>query len=262
MHFVSTLAELGERARYTAAFNLEECFRFLFPGTTATIAPGYLTLVTGEPHPFGNFGLVSNSSDFASARIVADTLATVQAPTLVGFHDEPTPEISELLKASGFADPESMPVMAVEIDNLPATRLSGGYEFRAAGRQDAETWTQAIVDAFGLPTSIAEMLSPHRMPPNNDVEQAQFFGVFRDGQAVATTGLYLNGKIAGIYSVGTIPEARGKGIGAHATAETFRFAQKLGYKVGVLQSSQAGYPVYKRLGFQDLGSVPLFFRGI
>ena len=61
-------------------------------------------------------------------------------------------------------------------------------------------------------------------------------------------------------AVATLPEARGQGLGAHVTAEPLRRAQALGYRVGVLQSSDAGHPVYRRLGFQDVGAVPLFVR--
>ena len=50
------------------------------------------------------------------------------------------------------------------------------------------------------------------------------------------------------------------GLGEHATAEPLRLAAKLGYGVGVLQSSEAGYPVYRKLGFTDCGGVPLFVR--
>jgi GNAT superfamily N-acetyltransferase len=260
MAFVSTIEELGDRARFIAASNLEQCFRFLLPGTTAVIAPGYLCLVTGEPHPFGNFGLVSDATDIECTRLAAAPLAQCNAPALMGFHHDPTPEIVEHLSTCGFGDPEPMPVMAVDIDQLVPTGLPDGYEFRVAERADAEAWTKAVVETFGLPKSIAEMLSPHRAPRNNEVEQAHFFGVFHGDRVVATSGIYLNGNVAGIYSVGTVPEARGKGLGAHVSAESLRFAAKMGYKVGVLQSSTAGYSVYKRLGFQDLGTVPLFFR--
>lgn len=262
MAFVSSIEELGDKARFIAAFNLEQCFRFLFPGTGAVIERGYLSLVTGEPHPFGNFGLVSNAADLESARLAAAPLAQCDAPSLMGFHDDPKPEIVEHLRDCGFGDPEPMPVLAVEIGQLAPTGLPDGYEFKVAAREDAKAWTSAIVEAFGLPKPIAKMVSPHRTPPNNQAEQAHFFGVFRGDRVVATTGLYLNGKVAGIYSVGTIPDERGKGIGAHVTAESLRFAEGMGYKVGVLQSSSAGYPVYKRLGFKDVGSVPLFYRNL
>ena len=58
----------------------------------------------------------------------------------------------------------------------------------------------------------------------------------------------------------TIPEERGKGLGAHATAEPLRLVRELGYGVGVLQSSPAGHSVYRKLGFADVGEVPLYVK--
>ena len=45
-----------------------------------------------------------------------------------------------------------------------------------------------------------------------------------------------------------------------ATAQALREARQLGYRVGVLQSSPDGHSVYRKLGFQDLGEVPMFVR--
>ncbi len=61
---------------------------------------------------------------------------------------------------------------------------------------------------------------------------------------VATSLLYLADGLAGIYCVATLPEDRAKGLGAHTTAEAFRRAHELGYRVGVLQSSPAGHSVH------------------
>ena len=234
--------------------------RFLLAGSTAKLERDFLALVTGEPHPFANFGIVSDARDVASVRAVAQTLAECNAPSLIGFHEDVGGEVQAILATQGFGEPDPMPVMAAEIEKIGATSLPAGYKFRIAGHEDAEAWTQVIVESFGFPKSVAELLSPHRPPKNSDVEQAHFVAVFQGTRAVAAAGLYLDGQIAGIYSVGTVPSERGKGLGAHVTASAFRLAQDLGYKVGVLQSSTAGYPVYKRLGFRDLGSVPLYFR--
>ena len=45
-----------------------------------------------------------------------------------------------------------------------------------------------------------------------------------------------------------------------ATAEPLRIAHRLDYRVGVLQASDEGHPVYRRIGFVDVGAVPLYLR--
>jgi hypothetical protein len=57
-----------------------------------------------------------------------------------------------------------------------------------------------------------------------------------------------------------LAEERQKGLGAHATAEALRVARQLGFRVGVLQSSEAGHPVYLGLGFGDHASIPMLIR--
>jgi len=37
-------------------------------------------------------------------------------------------------------------------------------------------------------------------------------------------------------------------------------ARALGYRVGVLQSSEMGYPIYQRLGFQKMCDMDHFYR--
>jgi predicted GNAT family acetyltransferase len=88
----------------------------------------------------------------------------------------------------------------------------------------------------------------------------QFFAIRRNGKVAATSMLYLADGLAGIYCVATREEERGKGFGAHVTAEPLRAALRLGYRVGVLQSSPAGHSVYLSLGFADVGTVPMFVR--
>jgi hypothetical protein len=42
-----------------------------------------------------------------------------------------------------------------------------------------------------------------------------------------------------------------RGIGALMTVRPLEMARARGYHLGVLQSSQMGYPLYRRLGFED-----------
>jgi GNAT superfamily N-acetyltransferase len=79
-----------------------------------------------------------------------------------------------------------------------------------------------------------------------------------DGKPVATAQLFLSEGVAGIYNVVCIPEARGQGIGSAVTLAPLLKARELGYQIGILQASQTGYNVYRRLGFQDFGKLSLY----
>ena len=105
------------------------------------------------------------------------------------------------------------------------------------------------------------MLSPDAA----DVDMAadapmQFFGILHNGQVVATSMLLLADGLAGIYCVATRPEKRCQGLGARITAEALQAAQRLGYRVGVLQATEEGQPVYRSLGFQTFGEIAMYLR--
>jgi predicted N-acetyltransferase YhbS len=69
---------------------------------------------------------------------------------------------------------------------------------------------------------------------------------------VATAALVPAAGLAGVYPVSTLPEARGRGIGAAMTAFPLLKARARGYRVGVLQATATGLPAYRRLGFREV----------
>ena len=79
-----------------------------------------------------------------------------------------------------------------------------------------------------------------------------------DGKPVATSQLFLSEGVAGIYNVSCIPDVRGQGIGSAVTLVPLLEARQMGYRIGILQASQAGYNAYCRLGFQDYGKLSVY----
>jgi GNAT superfamily N-acetyltransferase len=81
-----------------------------------------------------------------------------------------------------------------------------------------------------------------------------------DGEAVAGAMVLDHRGDAAVTAVATLPEHRGKGLAGWIITELLRSARRRGLTSGSLQASQAGAPVYERLGFADAGFVELWER--
>jgi len=259
---VPSMATLGNAIGARASGHLDLAFRHMMQGQGAELTRHFLRLVTGEAHPLGNIAVVSDPDDLATMHAAVDPLLTCGFPTSVLYSQGISDAVARSLHAAGYVDAGTMPAMAVDIERLATTALPPGYEWARMGEGEAgRSWADTLAVGYGLPDGLARMMSPEclgaEMAPDSSL---QFFAIRRNGQAVATSMLYLADGLAGIYCVATREEERGKGFGAHVTAEPLRVAQRLGYRVGVLQSSPAGHSVYLGLGFADIGTVPMFIR--
>ena len=125
---------------------------------------------------------------------------------------------------------------------------------------DDAKWCEPFAAGYGIPQRVANDFGPRTAGKLFTSGTLRYFAITKDNAVVATSTLHVDGKIAGIYCVATLPEHRGKGLGAFATAEPLRIAKTLGYQTGILQSSAMGEPVYRRLGFEQLGVMPLYVR--
>jgi GNAT superfamily N-acetyltransferase len=79
-----------------------------------------------------------------------------------------------------------------------------------------------------------------------------------NGRPVGTSQLFLSAGVAGIYNVTCLPEARRQGIGAAITQAPLLDARAIGYRIAILQASEAGAKVYRRLGFHDFGGLSVY----
>ena len=71
------------------------------------------------------------------------------------------------------------------------------------------------------------------------------------GQAVAISLVLLCEGLAGIYNVATLPQMRHRGFGTAMTNAALLGALEQGYRIAVLQASEMGASIYRKLGFQD-----------
>jgi len=111
-------------------------------------------------------------------------------------------------------------------------------------------WIRAFGLGFELDEHILASYSRLVMSlPPDQHPVGPFYLARLDGQPVATFALFCAAGVAGICEVCTIPSARGQGIGAAITLAPLLDGRAMGYRIAVLQASQMGEPVYRRLGF-------------
>ena len=91
-----------------------------------------------------------------------------------------------------------------------------------------------------------------------DESPFRHYMAWRAHESVATASLFMDGHTAGIYFVMTTPGSRRLGIGGAITLAALKDARDLGYRVGVLGSSEAGIGMYRRLGFAEYCKIDIY----
>jgi len=186
------------------------------------------------------------------------------APALWWISPQSRPDgIGELLESYGLQVVGEVPAMAMNLEELTDqldTIPGFSYEkVKDAGMQ--ELWGRIAAIGNGCDTDVIETMSKMESTIDDPSyrEQIRYIG-YLDGQPVASTAMVMDAGVAGIYAVATIPEARKRGIGKYLTQMPLLEARDRGYRVGILQASSAGYPIYQRLGFKDVFKYQLYLQ--
>jgi len=164
------------------------------------------------------------------------------------------PGLGADLLASGFCLESTQIGMAMDLQKLDESPQMPG-QLTIVKLYDAESlrpWCQTLGEGFEMPDFIVEAFYEVflYLGFGDEVPVRHYLGLVQ-GKPVATSSLFLGEGVAGIYDVATIPEARRQGIGAAMTIQPLQEAQTRGYPVGILQSSEMGFPVYRRIGSRN-----------
>ena len=102
----------------------------------------------------------------------------------------------------------------------------------------------AAIDEFYMKAA------PFILNQNSDLK---LFVGFYERMPVATSALFLQDNIAGVWDVTTLPKFRRKGIGTDMTVYALKYAKNLcNCDIGVLTASSDGESVYRKIGFRKI----------
>ena len=163
-------------------------------------------------------------------------------------------DIGKHLEAHGLTLWGDMTGMAIDLVALEE-RSSSLTNLTIKPVRDIETlreWAHPLAVAFGLPDSAANTVCNlfASLGLGQDHRLQHYVGLL-NGKPVACSSVFLGAGVAGIYTVGTIPDHRNQGLGSTLTCEALYHASRMGYHAGVLHSSRMGFSVYRRIGFKE-----------
>lgn len=173
----------------------------------------------------------------------------------------PTSQPSDLgiqLEDYDFTNIEQVPGMAINLDTLDE-QFSTPEDITIQRINDLDllkAWGEIFVKGGELPEFMLQPASERLRYANPDIVYT-YMG-WLDGTPVATSQMVLANGVAGLYNIGTLPEARRRGIGAKMTLLPLVFARSQGYKIGVLTASDMGIGMYRSLGFKEICKINLY----
>ena len=186
---------------------------------------------------------------------------------LAPFH---TPaDLGARLVRSGLRYEGTAPAMAMDLGALPRDEpLPPGLTIEpvtdVAGLRE---FIQVLADEMDVPAGQPNPAAAHHaalleaIPPTLADEPVPLRYLGRiDGRPIATSRIAIAAGVAGLYAVATLPEARRRGVGRALTLAALDAGRSIGLRIGVLQASDSGLPVYRRLGFRTIFEYEVYQR--
>ena len=166
-------------------------------------------------------------------------------------------DFTERLKAHGFTthdDGTGGAGMAIDLHAMNESEpMPKGLEIiQVKDNKTLKAWCHIVCVAFGAPPHAEPTFVKLFQRENKYKQPIKLYLGILDGKPVSTSGYFLGEGVVGIYFVATLPEARQRGAAFAVTQKALKDGRALGYRVGILQASKMGEPVYRRMGFKEV----------
>jgi GNAT superfamily N-acetyltransferase len=165
------------------------------------------------------------------------------------------PELRAALVGAGLTE-LPIPGMYLPLHSAPTQWAPAGVELRVATEPaELDESLKVMFAGFEMPDQFRAGLLDVLPLYGDSVVQVL---ALADGEPTATGTLFIDGTTAGLYNIATLAPARGRGLGYAVTVALLNQAVQRGCDHAILHSSDAGYPIYLRLGFKTVCEVPQF----
>jgi ribosomal protein S18 acetylase RimI-like enzyme len=171
-------------------------------------------------------------------------------PWLLWVREGVSPATLAAGRAAGLRDAGGPPAMGLEPIPAPPTPPNELIVEIATTDEGLRDHASMLRDGFGMPQEFVDRLIRPQLLDEASI--AAFVGRV-EGTPVSCSLLAISDSTAGIYNVATPATFRGNGYGEALTWAALAEGVNRGCTNSILQASDSGYPIYRRMGFVDLG---------
>jgi GNAT superfamily N-acetyltransferase len=188
--------------------------------------------------------------DELAVSALLDEVASSGLPYCVQLRPGSDERLASMIARRGMVAERQVPLMVLEDSSrLPKAQDVQNLEIRQITPEEGPLHARIAARGFEAPEHLFVQLMASGLL---GLPGVRCYVGETDGDAV-TTGLGVTlGPSVGIFNIATPPEHRGHGFGAAVTARAVTDGLDGGARWSFLQSSSAGYEIYKRLGFLTL----------
>ncbi|MFP5389462.1 MAG: GNAT family N-acetyltransferase, partial [Thermoleophilia bacterium] len=241
-----------------AHLNLVDSSRQFFeldPGAAIEAAPGWLFGAGSSTHPVISNGAFRRDDSVDAGELIARAKEFFAArergfSVWVRGGQAEDRDLVAAAEAAGLQLVYEMPEMILG-KKLASPELPSGAELRklTTVEQAPEFWRVATVSysSIGFPPEVFAGYTNHA---GLLAENVVAFLALLDGEPVSIAMTIVSHGVAGIYWVGSLEQARGRGLGRAVTVAATNAGFDLGAEIASLQASPMGKPIYLELGYE------------
>lgn len=210
---------------------------------------------TGLPIGIFNGCIVAGAAASDDLDAALAWIAGLDVPHRLWIHEELTGRLARVARRHGMV-PESWLMPQMVLRPVPDTPSSApAVTVRAVSDAPQLDEFRGIFVADGMSDGVARRLFSASFAADPDV---QLVVASLDGRPVGTSLALRTGDVSGVYAVGTLPDARRRGVGTAATWAAIAAGSTWGCDAIVLQSSEMGLPMYRAMGFRTVVRFAVF----
>ena len=159
--------------------------------------------------------------------------------------------LAEILMARGAELLDSIPYMAVDLQDMQRDfSMPSDFTWTTVRTHDElAAWTSIYCHARGYPESAYKLFNIFADLDLTEESPLQLILGYLGETPVSTYSVFMDDETVGLYSLTTLPEVRGHGIGTAISIAAADLAARRGYQIATLLSEPPSRNICKRLGF-------------